>query len=112
MGYTHYWRTATSGIPATRWDRICQDVRRLFRNLPEGVKIAWEDDQPKKCPEVSKDLIRFNGVNGEGYETFYIERMGEKFAFCKTARQPYDIVVCGVLIVVARHASSAVEVIS
>jgi hypothetical protein len=34
------------------------------------------------------------------------------FDFCKTARKPYDLIVCGALIVAAKHASEYVKVSS
>jgi hypothetical protein len=65
-------------------------------------------------PLFSNDEVRFNGVGEEGHETFIVLRefepqdwqrpeRGLYFDFCKTARKPYDLVVCTCLIVFARH---------
>jgi hypothetical protein len=65
-------------------------------------------------------MIRFNGVNGEGHETFiFFKKMPKEqqissdksrhFYFCKTARKPYDLAVCLVLLSLAQHASKSVE---
>ena len=138
MGYTHYWRTSTNGIPKNQWKAICEDVIALITNLPEHstsaggyhatdpLEIAWEHDKPNRPPEISSEVIRFNGKDGEndlGHETFYFERHPKKeewergddpsvFAFCKTAGKPYDLIVCGALIVAAKHASEYVKVSS
>lgn len=132
MGYTHYWRTQKRGIPQKNWNAICEDVKKLLASLPahsmnaggshssDPLELSWESDHPDKAPEVSKSLIRFNGNDGLGHETFFFERIpadeagndGTVFAFCKTARKPYDLVVCGVLLVAAKHAAQYVVISS
>ena len=136
MGFTRYFETHKNGIPVAAWKKILSDTRKLLSNLPthstnaggyysdDPLEIAFEDDQPNKAPEVSDSLIRFNGKGNLGHETFYFERKPEMpdyqkedgnktvFAFCKTARKPYDLVVCGVLIVAAKHAGRYVTVSS
>src|SRR4051812_32854639 len=119
MGYTHYWHTQNQGIPQPAWEAICKDTRSLIAALPKrstSYGIAWEDDKPRKAPEVSAELIRFNGKGDLGHETFCFERAptgdsdGTAFAFCKTARKPYDLVVCAVLMVAAKHAKEYVRI--
>ena len=57
-------------------------------------------------------MIRFNGIGEAGHETFLFHNRKKQdpegygdpcFAFCKTARKPYDIVVCEVLLVLKRY---------
>lgn len=138
MGYTQYFYTHKDGIPVSAWEKICADVRTLLANLPahsdnaggyhssDPLEIAWEHDEPNKAPEVSSAMIQFNGTDGAndlGHETFHLERVPEQwdksakdekeiFACCKTARKPYDLVVCGVLIVAAKHAGKYIRVSS
>jgi hypothetical protein len=62
----------------------------------------------------NEKMIRFNGIRDDGHETFVFfnkkvqcaeaRKWGSNtgFAFCKTARKPYDIVVCEVLLVLKR----------
>ena len=46
----------------------------------------------------------FNGAKAESYETFFFPRHYDgDFNFCKTAYKPYDIVVCGALIVLKHY---------
>jgi hypothetical protein len=135
MGYTHYWRTHKDGIPPEQWKLICRDIKTLIQYLPEHstsagdyhlsdpLKIAYEDGSDKP-PQITSKLIRFNGTGGDdlGHETFYFERKPtpqdyqkndeQIFAFCKTARKPYDLVVCGALVVIIKHAAKWVTVSS
>jgi hypothetical protein len=104
MGYTHYMRT-------DNWDK--QDKLGFEKALPIVQKILkrhkdivqFECDDSKR-PLISKEQIRFNGIGNEGHETFMFingESQGEfynpTFSFCKTARKPYDVAVCEVLLV-------------
>lgn len=50
-----------------------------------------------------KDKICFNGRgDADSHETFVINRLRDDDNFCKTARKPYDIMVCATLMIV-RH---------
>lgn len=105
MGYTHYWENPKA-IPTETWALICDDAQKLIAASP--VSIQWESDD-KRPPEVSRliePLIRFNGVDGDGHETFYVEACVIGFAFCKTARKPYDIMVTAMLAMIHAHWSS------
>jgi hypothetical protein len=106
MGYTHYWYRKPK-LDANNWDAFLLDVDKLIRN--SGITVQYEADDAKP-PEVSAQLVRFNGVDGDGHETFYIEREatgrdrdGQVFAFCKTAQKPYDPLVCAVLVAAKKH---------
>jgi len=108
MGYTHYCHRvpeldeAQFLLAARDCEKVCND---------SGVKIAFEYDQVDKAPEFSNDLICFNGIEDDGHETFYIERIfkteslqekddnGKYFSFCKTDHKPYDLCVTACLIV-------------
>jgi len=86
------------------------------------IVLAREYDSPKSGnPEVTPDHIRFNGWKDEGHETFLVTRerpdlpswdpaAKESFDFCKTARKPYDLAVCLVLLSMSRHAPRSVRV--
>lgn len=108
MGYTHYWRVSKP-IPLKAWDLICDDAEKIIAASP--VPLAWEYDEPKKAPEVKRKnemggaaLIRFNGIEDDGHETFFFEQAATKFSFCKTAAKPYDVVVCALLAAIAERA--------
>ena len=104
MGYTHYFYTKEfTDEDKTGWKKalpIVKDILTRHANL-----IQYESDNRRK-PVANQKMIRFNGIGEEGHETFLINAEKEQndwgsdptFAFCKTARKPYDIVVCEVLL--------------
>lgn len=101
MGYTHYH----NGLIFTdaKWEKLRRDVRKLLKSLPETVKVQREYNKATR-PLVGKDAIAFNGVGEEGHETFWLPKEHELFSFTKTARKPYDLAVCCVLMLASIHA--------
>ncbi len=104
MGYTHYFTHKECSKEA--WDKILKDCRKLKTHLPKDVCIGnWTGKEtPSKI--FTKDKIVFNGVDrsesggeDESHESFVLPRKSPNFEFCKTARKPYDLLVCGVMIV-------------
>ncbi len=88
----------------------------------KGIQIQFEHDEPEP-PVFDDNLIRFNGVEHDGHETFYIAQEfdehyrqpdddGKLFAFCKTARKPYDTAVTACLIVLKHHLGDAIRLSS
>jgi len=89
MGYTHYWsRSDMKGIKKAL--PVIKDIVKRYQNI-----IQFESSDQRE-PVVEENMIRFNGINEDGHETFLFNG---KDNFCKTARKPYDIVVCECLIV-------------
>jgi hypothetical protein len=114
MGYTHYWDTkkwSKKDVEGYKTARpIIQDILNRYASI-----IQFEHDQQQK-PVANTKQIRFNGIGEEGHETFlfhvrknqgYTRNDGTKynttFNFTKTARKPYDIVVCEALLVLKAH---------
>jgi hypothetical protein len=122
MGYTTYWRRS-KGFTVEQWQKICLETFQIMDHCAEKkIDLVWEYDVTKP-PEVSPDLIRFNGWKDEGHETFLVTRempeipgydpgAKESFDFCKTARKPYDLAVCLALLSMKRHAPKSVKVSS
>lgn len=116
LGYTHYW-TQTRDFDETTMGDIAAAVRRIIRTAEGRCFEGSYPDKPVKicghdgsgAPELTKDHISFNGQGPDfDHETFYIpakrelpydgaspDRLG--WAFCKTARKPYDVVVVACL---------------
>lgn len=104
-GFTHYWELK-KGTP--KLSKECmEDVNKVIEKYKDIIQ--YENDNKKK-PIVTDTLIRFNGIGEDGHETFYFEvppkeeefskfKDGFLFNFCKTARKPYDIVVCKLLLI-------------
>jgi hypothetical protein len=91
----------------------------LFQDC-KGI-IQYEDNICK--PPVADDaMIRFNGVDDDGHETFvlmrsdvpasYLENKNEVFGFCKTARKPYDKYVTAVLLLAKLYLQDEIRISS
>jgi len=106
MGYTHYWHQSRP-ISSAEWGALADATRTILKRAKShGIALAREYDEPDSPPEITADLIRFNGIDDNGHETFYFERDAGSFAFCKTAHKDYDTAVIAVLIA-ARQACGA-----
>jgi len=111
MGFSHYWTRPDTAVPAKLWDAFIADVRKIFKEH-EDI-IAREYDLPDRAPIADDTEVRFNGVGSDGHETFHLTRDFEpcqwrkegedQFAFCKTARKPYNEVVTSILSCVTHH---------
>ena len=105
MGYTHYWRLKEGISNEEGWLGLCRDAESI---------LDHSDLQLSFCVDTMHGYMNINGIGKEGYESFhftvtdegtlaqYSEWAGGHFAFCKTARNPYDVVVCAILIA-AKH---------
>jgi len=122
MGYTHFWTYQPNKIEDT------EELRKRFLVVRNIVKVArgiisrnpfihkgqaggYYDDVPckikgglgKGTPMINESQIWFNGdeKNGMDHETFGIKWYpdgGIAKDFCKTARKPYDLLVCVTLL--------------
>lgn len=120
MGYTHYW-TPKAATP-TKWDEYVATCKKLHKALPTKTNTAGgyhSDDEIRICdglgegkPDFNGEGICFNGDDERGlsHETFSITPKGVDWNFCKTARKPYDLLVCACLI--AAHEILGYEVSS
>jgi len=95
MGYTHYWKS--NGFTKEQWAELQTLARTIFeRANDQDIAIQYESDDTRP-PYISGEFIRFNGVGALGHETFLLEKAPTSFAFCKTARKDYDVVVVAIL---------------
>ncbi len=92
MGYTHYWRNVKRGPFPQEFLRATRAViaQAYYLKLTER--------------RVTQRLVFFNGT----YETFIFEP-GTEFGFCKTAAEPYDVVVVAVLTLAAHYGLAEVS---
>ena len=114
MGYTHYWTFDPNKVKNT------EDLRKRFKRASRYVKdfVRFMDqnksDVFKICgglgegkPIFNETEIWFNGDASQqlDHETFGIHwsrpNLHGKWNFCKTARKPYDLIVCFTLLVFA-----------
>lgn len=127
MGYTQFWTYNPNEILDT------EELRRKFRVAVQTIDQAHKkikknkfrhkgqaggcyDDQPciirgglgEGTPMINESQVWFNGdeKTGMSHETFNIQWFpsgGEVKGFCKTARKPYDLLVC-VSLLAFKHA--------
>lgn len=102
MGYTHYFELKKEP-PASKFKKAVETLNAIFaeHNDLRALLAGWDGTgEPTFCGE----RIVFNGRadKNEDYETFRVERARPEWAFCKTARMPYDVVVCITLLVLRK----------
>ena len=125
MGYTHYFghkKTAKK-----KWASIVDDCKKLQANLPKTILIDGCNAFPN--PQFDGEQILFNGTDKgftwkqhqnsacglekypeNSHETFLLKQKGiGGFPFCKTARKPYDLMVCACLLVYKHHSPDTME---
>jgi len=114
MGYTHKFQI-TRRPTQENWAHLMFDVEHLIKTLPsyhELINLGADVDKGiilrgpmgDKKPICNSRKIAFNGDSStdSACETFLLvpKVMSES---CKTARQPYDFVVCAALVLVFLH---------
>lgn len=120
MGYTHYWRQSRAFTDA-EWAAITAETKRILEAA--GKTIPLRGGMGTGKPAFDAESIAFNGAAPrDDHETFLLEKAPENpewrkdepdfFAFCKTARKPYDPVVVSVLWAVRNIAPDAIKVSS
>lgn len=119
MGYSHFWERPKE-LDLTQFINFSNDVRKIFEVSIEN-RITLADGQGKTTKPVSDDnVVCFNGLGSNSYETFFLPRVFEPmkwmkpsesglyFHFCKTNRKPYDLTVMAVLIAFKHHFKEAI----
>lgn len=98
MGYTHYYNNGFE-ITDKEWEEVELAITPILNQYKNIICADYENSEESFI--INHDEIIFNGKGDEGHETFafYKKPKHRGFAFCKTARKPYDIVVCKVLLV-------------
>lgn len=96
MGYTHYWNYGKQSPNfKTEMIDVHLDIKTCLNHI-DRTKIVLRDGNGTGTPQFTSDVIIFNGDGNVGlnHETFYFDGEPKDFDFCKTARKPYDFVVC------------------
>jgi hypothetical protein len=106
MGYTHYWYYNPSKSKVGTEEAFSKAVTevRKYKTMLESRGLVVRGPMGEGDLELDSDVIAYNGDGSQGldHESFCVERTHqaprEGFAFCKTARKPYDTLVCLTLI--------------
>lgn len=117
MGYTHYWKLKR--VPNKEQTRKAfMEIEALIETMPtksetagghyNDCDVVLRGGTGEGKPEININEICFNGDAKKhlDHETFYFDFNNDKeigFAFCKTARKPYDQAVCLSLLSLANH---------
>ena len=110
MGYTHYWEYKPEAIEDTeklrkRFKRASKQIKKFAEfitiNKSEVYKICGGLGEGK--PIFNESEVWFNGDRAQSldHETFNIHWYKNGRSFCKTARKPYDLIVCFALLTFA-----------
>lgn len=117
MGYTHYLEFKKT-YTDDQWTDFVNTAKRLYHALPANTDTAGGCylDQPLSIcggygngePVIGQPtewsngepVVWFNGDEKDGmdHETFCIVKNKKEWSFCKTARKPYDLLVCAILL--------------
>lgn len=106
MGYTHYWSFEPNKVKDTeilrkKFKRASKQIKKFadFINTNKSFNICG--GLGKGTPIFNETEIWFNGDASDSldHETFNIHwtrptTFGKYNDFCKTARKPYDLLVC------------------
>jgi hypothetical protein len=115
MGYTHYFSHKKTS--KKKWMDILADCKKLHE--ADDVSLCHYGDD-NDSPVFNQAQICFNGMGSDGHETFQVLRAGvpqrlpspsedKGFQFCKTARKPYDTLVCACLLVYMQHSPDTMD---
>jgi len=134
MGYTHYWSiNPNDPTLIAAWPQLVEDAQKIAQAADKGeingvvietngVPLADWDGKAGSTPQFTETEIGFNGVGEDSHENFRLSLAPEfnrrvaagdeafTWAFCKTARKPYDVVVCAILLRAVQLAPSAIVV--
>ena len=99
MAYSHYWEFKGHIAPKdledgeNKFARAAELIRKAYNKVTEmGIEIA--DGMGEGEPTISDSEVYFNGKGSESCETFGIQANDGEWNCCKTARRPYDLLVC------------------
>lgn len=113
MGYTHYFTLKNTKIQNGSKEQMMEALKKVIKKY--DAIICKEYDEPGEDAELTKDYIRFNGIEDDGHETFYFgftNKAKSEWNFCKTARKSYDLPVCECLLIIKAHYGDNVELSS
>jgi len=116
MGYTHYWRINRNKVTPEQFHKAVEEIKKIYAKLPKRTNSAggcYPNHHVKIMgalgkgePIFNETKISFNGnaKNGTYHDTMHIElNDSHPYDFCKTARKPYDLLVCCSLIALANN---------
>lgn len=115
MGYTHYWtftkgKRGTSAETEAAYQKAmleCARVVRYWYLQNGGISGYTAHTKPG-----AYGGLTFNGKGAEGCETFIMREHyseNDRVGFCKTGRQPYDVLVVACLAILKYRLKDAFD---
>jgi hypothetical protein len=104
MGYTHYFENIKAPASLEQAEQVQQAIGLVLEYHNGLLQYEYDNELPPVNTIEEEDgtyhnIIRFNGIDEDGHETFYVDTRDSGFNFCKTNRKPYDQAVCECLLV-------------
>lgn len=117
MGYTHYFHFTPSNGDEQKvrksFAKAARELMQIYKNLSpysesaggyyNDVPLIIRGGQGEGEPIINESEIWFNGDGEYAHETFGIYAGQETDDFCKTARKPYDLLVCCAILALANN---------
>ena len=95
IGYTHYFQK-TEELPQDVWEEdFIPQASQIMKD--SGVELGDNFGKVDSKPVINSEVLSFNGIAPDDYETFSLNRMKEDFNCCKTQHRPYDKVIVAIL---------------
>ena len=96
MAYTHYWEFKRKPKNVKDGDNKFKKSVELLKKCLKDVSVKLASGNGTGEPVFTDTKVCFNGVDDDSYEGCYLalDNADYKYDFCKTARKPYDVVVC------------------
>lgn len=113
MGFTHYW-DMTRNISERNFKKLTSDMKKI-EAFVEAITEPTEAFSLHHANGENKGVLYYSdtfGFNGDGsigadHESMHINLgANDSWTFCKTARKPYDLAVCLILISLKYHIRS------
>ena len=103
MGYTHYWEFSDTlaTVDKDTAEKISDAIHKVIKQHRSILEV-----------DATTRAFYINGKGDNSHETFVLSSYKGDFNFCKTARKPYDIVVCKVLLILKHYLGDGINVSS
>lgn len=110
MGYTHYWKEAENKKISKRdLENAIKMMGRIINDNRDIVACWYGEDEPI----VTEKDVNFNGKGNLKCENFVMSVYWDgSLNYCKTCRNPYDIVVVACLAVLKHYCGDAIKITS
>lgn len=103
MGYTHYFKQ-NKPVSDEQWNAFEKDAKVVIDHVQNKLGIVLISNDSNGVI-INNERINLNGDESRDldHETFFLEKDYKEFNFCKTARKPYDLAVCSLLLLAHEH---------